>query len=109
MTDYHLPPTLQEYEDAITGWLHGFAADGDPFEAIDRGDPTEHAEPRWYVRLKGDEKDHITIWFTLGQRTLHYETYVLPAPEEPANKAWVASSSGVAGEGVSTWPTPICV
>ena len=22
------------------------------------------------------------IWFTLGQRTLHYETYVMPAPEE---------------------------
>ena len=23
-----------------------------------------------------------TIWFTLRQRTLHYETYVMPAPEE---------------------------
>ena len=39
-------------------------------------------EPRWYVRLNGDEKDHITIWFALGQRTLRYEVYVLPAPPE---------------------------
>ena len=82
MTDYHLPPTLHEYEAAITGWLASFARGNELFEAIDRGDPTETAEPRWYVRLKGDEKDHITIWFTLGQRTLRYEAYVLPAPQE---------------------------
>lgn len=82
MTDYHLPPTLQEYEDAISGWLHGFAQANELFEAIDRGDPSDTAEPRWYVRLKGDEKEHITVWFTLGQRTLRYEAYVLPAPQE---------------------------
>ena len=82
MTEYHLPPSLQEYEVAITGWLHGFAAAGDVFEAIDRGDPTESSEPRWYVRLRGEEKEHITIWLTLGQRTLRYEAYVLPAPQE---------------------------
>jgi hypothetical protein len=80
MTDYHLPPTLHEYEAAITSWLHSFAAENELFEAIDRGEPGESAEPRWYVRLRGEEKDHITIWFTLGQRTLRYEAYVLPAP-----------------------------
>jgi len=82
MTEYHLPPSLQEYEVAITGWLHGFAAGNDVVEAIDRGDPTETSEPRWYVRLRGEEKEHITIWLTLGQRTLRYEAYVLPAPQE---------------------------
>jgi hypothetical protein len=82
MTDYHLPPTLQEYETSITAWLHAFAAENELFEAIDRGEPGESAEPRWYVRLKGEEKEHITIWFTLGQRTLRYEAYVLPAPAE---------------------------
>jgi hypothetical protein len=82
MTDYHLPPTLDEYDAAITGWLHAFAAENELFEAIDRGEPGESAEPRWYVRLKGEEKEHITIWFTLGQRTLRYEAYVLPAPAE---------------------------
>lgn len=82
MTDYHLPPSLAEYEASITGWLHGFAEGNPLFEAIDRGEPGDSAEPRWYVRLKGDEKEHITIWFTLGQRTLRYEAYVLPAPPE---------------------------
>ena len=82
MSDYHLPPTLQEYETSITSWLHAFAAENELFEALDRGEPGESAEPRWYVRLKGEEKEHITIWFTLGQRTLRYEAYVLPAPAE---------------------------
>ena len=39
---------------------------------------------RWYVRMRGDEKEFTTVWLTLGQRTLRYETYVLPAPEENA-------------------------
>ena len=30
----------------------------------------------------GRGEGHVTIWLTLGQRTLHYETYVMPAPEE---------------------------
>ena len=42
----------------------------------------ESGERRWFVRVRGEEKDVFTIWFTLRQRTLHYETYVMPAPEE---------------------------
>lgn len=83
MTDYHLPPSLGEYEASITAWLHAFAAENPAFEAVDRGEPGE-PERRWYVRLAGEEKDHITIWFTLGQRTLRYEVYVLPMPPENA-------------------------
>ena len=37
---------------------------------------------RWYVRVTGEEKDVFSIWYSLRQRTLHYETYVMPAPEE---------------------------
>lgn len=81
MTDYHLPPSLESLEASITQWLAGFAAENPAFEAIDRGE-AGGPEPRWYVRLRGDEKEHITIWITLGQRTLRYEAYVLPAPQE---------------------------
>jgi hypothetical protein len=34
--------------------------------------------------MRGEEKEFTTIWLTLGQRTLKYETYVMPAPEENA-------------------------
>ena len=51
----------------------------DTIVAVDRGEPDEH---RWYVRMHGEEKEFTTVWFTLGQRTLQFETYVMPAPEE---------------------------
>jgi hypothetical protein len=47
--------------------------------AVDRADGDEL---RWYVRMAGEDKDITTVWLTLGQRTLRYETYVMPAPEE---------------------------
>ena len=36
---------------------------------------------RWYIRLKGDEKDVVTTWLTIRQRTLRHETHFMPAPE----------------------------
>ena len=32
--------------------------------------------------MRGEAKEITTVWLTLGQRTLRYETYVMPAPEE---------------------------
>ena len=83
MTDYLLPASLETVEASITLWLTGMAAKNPALEAIDRGEAGE-PEPRWYVRLRGEEKEHVTIWITLGQRTLRYEAYVLPAPQENA-------------------------
>ena len=40
------------------------------------------ADDRWIVRLQGEEKTVIAVWLTLRQRTLHYESYFMPAPEE---------------------------
>ncbi len=37
---------------------------------------------RWIVRLRGEEKAIIAVWLTLRERTLHYESYFMPAPEE---------------------------
>lgn len=79
MTDVHDDASLAEIERQIDGWLHGFRSENEAIEAIDRGDGDE---VRWYVRMSGDAKEHTTIWLTLGQRTLRYETYVMPAPLE---------------------------
>ena len=60
-------------------WLARQLSENDTVAAVDRA--TEDIR-RWYVRLRGEEKATFTVWFTLGQRTLQYETYFLPAPEE---------------------------
>jgi Putative bacterial sensory transduction regulator len=70
---------LDAVEALIDGWLRRQLGENPILVAVDRGEPGER---RWYVRLRGEEKDFTTIWFTLGQRTLRYETYVMPAPEE---------------------------
>ena len=50
--------------------------------AAERQEVTDRtASHRWYLRFKGDEKDFITVWFTLKQRTLHFEAQFMPAPE----------------------------
>jgi hypothetical protein len=84
MSDLHAGDRLADVHRRIDAWADGLA-DGNPtIAAIDRGtsDDTALGEPRWYIRMRGDEKDFITVWFTLGQRTVRYETYVMPAPEE---------------------------
>ena len=63
----------------IDAWAQQQRLDNPTVAAVDRG---EGDERRWYIRMKGEQKDTFTIWFTLRQRTLHYETYVMPAPEE---------------------------
>lgn len=72
------PEELARLTALIDAWLAVQLEANPTVDAVD----TEPGERRWYVRLVGEEKSTSTIWFTLGQRTLHYETYVMPAPEE---------------------------
>jgi hypothetical protein len=37
---------------------------------------------RWFVRLRGEDRDVITVWFHLRERTLHFESQFMPQPEE---------------------------
>jgi hypothetical protein len=80
------PPSSTEDLDALEArldaWLAVQLEENPVVAAVERD--TESGERRWFVRIRGEEKDVFTIWFTLRQRTLHYETYVMPAPEEQA-------------------------
>jgi hypothetical protein len=81
MSELHDDLALGVLELQLDAWLAQAKA-GDPsIAAVDRdtGDVR-----RWFVRLRGEAKDFTTVWLTLGQRTLRYETYVMPAPEENA-------------------------
>jgi hypothetical protein len=64
----------------IEAWLDRQRAENPVVAAVERD--VESGERRWFVRVTGEQKDVFTIWFHLRQRTLHYETYVMPAPEE---------------------------
>ena len=70
---------LDAIEGLIDSWLLQACEANAAVDAVERGPAGER---RWYVRIRGDEKDVWTVWLTLGQRTLRYETYLMPAPEE---------------------------
>jgi hypothetical protein len=76
---------LELLDRQITSWLMSMMERNDTIVAVDRGELDEH---RWYVRMHGEEKEFTTVWFTLGQRTLQFETYVMPAPEENAEQLY---------------------
>lgn len=78
-TDPATSDQLDDLEARIDAWLAGQLVDNPLVAAVDRAEPGVR---RWYVRLLGEEKDVTTVWLTIHQRTLQYETYVMPAPEE---------------------------
>jgi hypothetical protein len=74
----------------IDSWAERTLAEGGALVAVDRqqgGDPVTGA-PRWYLRLAGDEKEFVTVWLTLRQRTLWHETQFMPAPEVNVEATW---------------------
>lgn len=73
------PKRLAEVEQLIAIWLAEQLRDNPTIAAVERID---EGDIRWFARIKGESKDVYSIWFTLRQRSLHFETYVMPAPEE---------------------------
>lgn len=80
--DLASPEELEATEALIDEWLTEQLEENPVIEAVEKQREPLSSERRWFVRVRGDEKDVFTIWFVLRQRTLHYETYVMPAPEE---------------------------
>ena len=72
------PEELAALEDLIDRWTASERETNEIVAAVDQ----DRAERRWYVRLRGEEKATSTVWLTLRERTLHYESYFMPAPEE---------------------------
>lgn len=64
-------------EARIESWAARRLAEAGPLVAVDR----QPAQRRWYLRLAGDEKQFITVWLSVRQRTVHHEAQVMPAPE----------------------------
>lgn len=62
-------------EARIAAWVE------DPESAVEYA---EEVEGRWAVRMRQQVRDATTVWFEVGERSLWFEAYVLPAPPSPA-------------------------
>ena len=73
------PQELDALEQIIDSWFRRQQKELPILLDVSRDEDTER---RWYARLEGEERDVTTVWLTLGQRTLKYETYILPYPDD---------------------------
>lgn len=69
---------LDALGDLMRSWAAGERDTNDLVLAVDE----LPGDRRWFIRLQGEEKAVTTIWFHLRERTLHFETQFMPAPEE---------------------------
>jgi hypothetical protein len=69
---------LERVVGLVDGWAALALVSNPLLAAVDRDGEID----RWYVRMKGEDKQIITVWLTLKDRTLHFETYFMPGPEE---------------------------
>lgn len=75
---------LRRLRGVVDEWAAGALADNPLLSAVDRDPEID----RWYVRMRGEDKLVITVWLTLRERTLHFETYFMPAPEEQQGRLY---------------------
>lgn len=67
---------------AVAATIHSWAEREKASNALVAAIDHDPASLRWFVRLRGDQKTITTVWLTLRERTLHFETQFMPAPEE---------------------------
>ena len=69
-------------DDTLTRWSALWHASSFVGEIEHQDVPDDRGHFHWLIRLKGEEKDVITLWLSLRQRTVYAETELMPAPEE---------------------------
>lgn len=85
-----MPPVdLPEHEEVLAAaarvdaWVSRELVGGGLLLAAAREEVTDRkASHRWYLRLAGEEKEVVTVWLSLRQRTLFHEAQVMPEPDE---------------------------
>jgi hypothetical protein len=73
--------SARQLDETVSSWAaqwHASALLGVEHQPL----PDDRGHFHWLIRLKGEEKDVITLWLSLRQRSVHVETEVIPAPEE---------------------------
>jgi hypothetical protein len=79
--------SARRLDDVVSAWARQWQASA-LFGVEHQPSPDDRGHFHWLIRLKGEEKDVITLWLSLRQRTVHVETEVTPAPEEGREKLY---------------------
>lgn len=80
------PETLDRIAELVDAWAQTQLAENDSVLGVER--EADNGVRRWMVRLTGEEKQFISVWFALRQRSLSIEAYFMPGPEENVEELW---------------------
>lgn len=69
-------------DELLGAWTRDWSAGGLFSEIEHRDEPDPRGDYHWLVRVRGEEKDVVTLWWRLGRRRVHVECELMPAPEE---------------------------
>lgn len=78
--------TLQRLGALVDAWADAQVAENEAVLGVEREE--DNGVRRWLVRLTGEEKQFISVWFSLRQRSLSVEAYFMPGPEENIEQLW---------------------
>lgn len=74
--------SAQRLDETLREWAALWRASSFVGEIEHQTMPDDKGHFHWLIRLKGEERDVITLWLSLRQRTVFAETELMPAPEE---------------------------
>ncbi len=72
--------TLGSLANVIDAWASAQLEENPAVLGVERDN--DNGVRRWLLRLTGEEKEFISVWFALRQRSLSVEAYFMPGPEE---------------------------
>jgi hypothetical protein len=88
---------LQRLSALVDSWIETELSPSPVFLSVERPEPA-----RWRIRVRGERREVITVWWWLRDYTLWSEAYFLPAPAENRERLfeavlrWNAQLYGVA-------------
>jgi hypothetical protein len=71
-------PSEPEVLSLVAAWVATLVEENPVVTNVEK-DPTCE---RWFIRVRGDEKLVTTVWLTVREQTIAYESYFMPSPEE---------------------------
>ncbi len=78
--------TLDRVAALVDAWAEAQRAENPAVLGVER--ENDNGVRRWLMRLTGEEKQFISVWFALRQRSLSVEAYFMPGPEENVEQLW---------------------
>jgi hypothetical protein len=78
--------TLTRIGALVDAWADAQLTENEAVLGVEREE--ENGVRRWLLRLTGEEKQFISVWFSLRQRSLSVEAYFMPGPEENVEQLW---------------------